>query len=517
MKNPTGKLLSHNIFRLFQAAATTNPETSAFITEAGQAVTYAQLQGRIEATAAGFRKQGVETDDRVLVFVPMSVGLYVTVLALFKIGATAVFVDEWADIKRLRKACRLADCRGFAATGLLRSLAWLIPEIRRIPVWLNPVDSSKPATEPVPTAAVNPADHALITFTTGSTGTPKAADRTHGFLAAQYRGLLPHLLPEPGQRVVTNLPIVALCYLGAGATVVLADFKARRPERFDARNLLERLRRFRVNTLVCSPYFLERLAVEVLERGAPVPSGLKKLLSGGAPVFPALARRAVAAFPDAEIQVAYGSTEAEPVAVLPARVLAASTGTTGLPAGKPDQSIRLAILPIGWDWHEVDPESWAAAQLAAGQIGEIVVSGAHVLTAYFRSPEAFREQKIRVGTAIWHRTGDAGYLSQDGSLILSGRCGQLIPMPDGDWQSIMACEIALAALPGVRLGTVLQVEGKWIAVLESDATKEALELLASVALPVPFDAVVVMRRIPRDSRHFSKIDYGRLRRELGSV
>ena len=144
-----------------------------------------------------------------------------------------------------------------------------------------------------------------------------------------------------------------------------------------------------------------------------------------------------ASAPEAAVVAVYGSTEAEPIAEIDRRAIepadrVAMQQGAGLLAGLPAPSIQLRILsdrwgtPLGpWRLEDLDRES-----LAAGEVGEIVVSGDHVLTGYLDG-RGDEETKIRVGDRTWHRTGDAGYLDRRGRLWLLGRASAKVIDDDG--------------------------------------------------------------------------------------
>jgi len=90
---------------------------------------------------------------------------------------------------------------------------------------------------------------------------------------------------------------------------------------------------------------------------------------------------------------------------------------TGLLAGRAVEEIELAVLPDRWGrpGAAMTPGDFAAARLAPGEAGEIVVSGGHVLSGYLDGV-GDEETKFRVGGSVWHRTGDAGRLDAAGRL-----------------------------------------------------------------------------------------------------
>jgi acyl-CoA synthetase (AMP-forming)/AMP-acid ligase II len=493
-----------NAVTLFEAAARRYPALPALI-ERDRTLTYAELQGEVDATAAWLRARGLGAGDRVLVFVPVSADLYRVLLALLKIGAVAVFIDEWASYARLSRCCEAADCRAFIGTGRTRWLGWLLPALRRVPLHLNAGDYRGCRTAPAgPTAPLAAAAPALITFTTGSTGRPKAANRTHGFLRAQHAALEPYLEPRPGRRALVALPIVVLSYLAGGACVVLADGLTGRPQRPRPERWFERIQQTGATELVASPYWALQLAQHCAGYG--LKTKLRRIFTGGAPVYPAQARALLRAFPEADVQIVYGSTEAEPIAVAAATEVAATA--PGLYAGAIDHRLQLAILPLNWTAVSAMPAAFGRAQLPPGATGEIVVAGPHVLDAYLG--DAGRS-KVVVGDIRWHRTGDAGWLDADGKLFLAGRCRQLIRRGDR-LISPFAAEARLAEVDGVSMGTVVERAGALIAVVESRLPAPVLEPRIRAALDFAVDRLVVVRALPRDPRHHSKIDYERAAR-----
>ena len=499
-----------NIVDLFSGKAKLFPDAIAIIYR-HKKTTFQGLANSVDETAQYFLQKGIQKNDRVLVFIPMSDDLYRVVLALFKIGATAVFLDEWVSIERLNACCRLAECRALVGSPKVRLLAWFVPGLRRIPLRLGLRCRRPRKTLPLPETTAD--DVALITFTTGSTGTPKAAIRTHGLLCEQFRALDPVLGLQPGEVCLAALPIVLLINLAAGVTSVIADFKGRKMAALKPEKITAQLRAHSVECLIASPFFVRKIAEHLLAEKADLPK-LTKVFTGGAPVFPAEARLFLEAFPSTRTQVVYGSTEAEPISTIAARTLAAIL-TDGLPVGRPEAVAQVKIIKI------IDapiaissgPEL-AKLEMKPGEIGEIIVSGQHVLREYLHNVAALRRNKIFVGDQCWHRTGDSGYLDRAGNLFLTGRCGTLIHRA-GQVLSPFLYEARFQEMDGVEVGTVVEVNGQLVAVVETAAGVDSVDL--STALASRFgliDKVVFTKKIPRDPRHHSKIDYERLKAEL---
>jgi acyl-CoA synthetase (AMP-forming)/AMP-acid ligase II len=507
--------------RLLERAAL-HPDRLAIV-EPGRRILFGELAGRVTAFSSELRRRGIRPGERVLLFVPMSVRLYVALLGTLHAGAVAVFVDAWADRRRLEAAVRAARPRAFVGTLKAHLLRLVSPAIRAIPVHLvagQDVGAGRARQDsPAPTTADTTA---LITFTTGSTGRPKAAARSHGLLWAQHEALAAHLGLDERDVDMPTLPVFVLNNLACGVTSVLPDFDPRRPAEIEPAAVLEQTRRHGVTSSSGSPAFYEKLCGWCAARGERLPLGA--LFTGGAPVLPPLARL-LASLEGTAAHVVYGSTEAEPIAGITARAMVQALdehGTRGgLCAGLPVPQIDLRIVRAHDGPLELGPAGWSGWELPSGDPGEIVVGGPHVLPAYLDDPDSDRANKIREGARVWHRTGDGGWLDRGGRLWLMGRVKQRVRRDGRTWWPLPA-EIAAMEEPGVAhaayLGQADPAHGER-AVLCVEAVGGTLSAeqrgsLARRVAPWPVDEVVALSRIPRDPRHASKTDAEALRAKL---
>ncbi len=503
-----------NIIDLFYDKARQYPNKTALVFR-NKKIAFKDFARSVDHTAQHFLNKGIQKGDRILVFIPMSIDLYRVVLAIFRIGATAVFLDEWVGINRLNTCCRMADCRAFVGSPKGRILAWFIPGLRRIPLHLGPGWSSSESLTALPKTSAD--DMALITFTTGSSGTPKAAIRTHRLLHEQFKALEPILAIHPDDICLTTLPIVLLINLAAGNTSVLGEFNSRKPATQKPEQLAGLLRKHAVNCLIASPFFVKNISEYLLNNAEECPS-LTKVFTGGAAVFSSEARLFQQALPKARITVVYGSTEAEPISSISGKTLAAmgyGSLPFGLPVGQPEPVAKVRILKITDEpvavSSEEDLDQWT---LLPDEIGEIIVSGPHVLQAYLHNQKALERNKIFVNDQCWHRTGDSGYLDQAGHLFLTGRCDTLISRGPA-WLSPFLYEARFQELTTVQAGTLVEVDKRLVAVVEPRAGVHPTSLRESIAtLSLYFDRLVFTKKIPRDPRHYSKIDYERLKKAL---
>lgn len=518
--------------------AARHPERTAIVEGSGASarrLTFDALDRRVRALAAGLAGRGIGPGDSVLLFIPMSADLYVALLACLHRGATAVFVDAWADRRRLDAAVRIADPKGFIGTPKAHLLRVISPAVRRIPVALAAGRRLLPLRRyEVPDAAgdalrVEGSAPALVTFTTGSTGTPKAAARSHDFLWAQHQVLAGHLQPLESDIDMPTLPVFVLNNLASGIPSVLPDFDPRRPADIDPARIHRQMLDERVTTSSGSPAFYDRLGRWCADNGKRIP--LRRLFTGGAPVLHPLARL-LDAVVDGDPDVVYGSSEAEPIAAIDAREMLAAEAARGDDAdhpggicvGPPVPQIDVKLLRPHDGPIVLDGGGWAAWEVGPGEVGEIAVAGAHVLAGYLNDPEAERQNKVRDGGRVWHRTGDAAWMDADGRLWLMGRVKERVQRAGRVWwggaaearvlevlELAKVPYVAYLGLPDAELGqrAVLCVEAPG-----GDLTSADREALVARLAPYPADEIRVLPRIPRDPRHASKTDMGALRELL---
>jgi olefin beta-lactone synthetase len=514
-----------NIAEILAARAADHPDDVAILDSSRRsprAITFAELDRAAARCATLLERSGLQRGDAVLVFQPMSVELYVALLAVFRLGLIAMFLDPSAGREHIERCCALHAPRGFIAGTKAHLLRLLSAALRRIPfqfviglpvpgaVRWSRADSLPPRQQIEP---VSPETAALLTFTSGSTGQPKAAVRSHGFLLAQHRALADSLHQTPGDIDLATMPIVLLANLASGVTSLIPSVDLRYPGAIDPAPVVAQMRSHKTVSSVASPAFFERLARHCAEQRLTLPS-CTKLFTGGAPVFPRLLDQMQAMAPAADIVAVYGSTEAEPIAHIARRELSeadhrAMLAGKGLLAGLPVSAIRLRILRDSWGYPvgPFDAEAFGKNCVPPDQPGEIVVSGGHVLPGYLNG-QGDEETKFRVEGVIWHRTGDAGYLDDAGRVWLLGRCSARIE----DQRGILypfAAETAVYQDARVRRAAMVAHKGRRVLAIEfhDGNTRADLAPIRAALAWTHLDDIRVCRRIPVDKRHNAKIDY----------
>jgi acyl-CoA synthetase (AMP-forming)/AMP-acid ligase II len=499
-----------NIVDLFSDATERNPNKTAIIYKNGK-ISFREFEKQVTHTAHYLINKGIGKNDRVLVFVPMSIDLYRIVLALFKIGAAAVFLDEWVSKKRMEECCKVAQCKAFIGILKAQIFALFLTELQKIPIRLGTAYSTDHSSNTFPVTFKG--DTALITFTTGTTGTPKAAKRTHGFLYNQFKALKEKIEPEEHDITMAVLPIVLLINLATGTTSVIADFKGSKPNSLKPGKIIQQLKKFGVNSIIASPFFVRKISECIIHNSVSIPF-MKKIFTGGAPVFPAEAAIYDKAFPEVKVEVVYGSTEAEPISSINIKKLIKEKNNIfqGLNVGKPDDGTTVKIIQIIDDDIRVKSENeLAAIELPIKEVGEIIVSGDHILREYYNNEEALNRNKIFIEKICWHRTGDSGYLDENGMLFLTGRCNTLI-YKNGKAVYPFVYENYFQSIMGVETGTVILLKEKITAVIELKDELQREAVRSNIKkLGQTFEKIIFLKKIPRDPRHNSKIDYQKLR------
>jgi olefin beta-lactone synthetase len=525
-----------NITRYLQAAVQRRPERPALAMGLGHdRLTYGELWDKVDRASTGLARAGLRPGDRVICMVPMSLDLYVILLGVLKAGGVAVFVDPWVGLRQVAAFAAFAEPRAYVGAFKSHLLRFLQPALRRLPLTITcgtrvggiPARLTLKELLSKPGNGVirerGPSDPALITFTSGSSGTPKGVNRTHGFLRAQHEALR-HEFPYADSDVdMSMFPVFALNNLALGISSVIPAIDFQRVAEMNAEAVLDSIEYHRVTTCTGSPPFFERL-VEYVESSPSRRPALRRILTGGAPVSNEQLLRFKNALPQTEILVVYGSTEAEPVAHVDCEQRLSGRSATrpahpGFCLGRVAPCVRSRIIRIVKGPVVLPETGWAGIELEDGEIGELVVAGDHVGRDYYRNAKAVAENKIvdPHGT-VWHRMGDTVYRDTNGMLWLAGRVHSTIwraghPVHAQLLEQAAARDkikqVAAVGLPDAALGErlVLAVHGG-----ETNPVR-LKQRLTGEGFPVD-EVVVSTTPLPVDPRHNSKIDYGRLRDQL---
>ena len=448
--------------------------------------TFADLDRLSDEIARGFAARGVKKGDRVGIAMRNSPSWVLSYMGAAKAGAIVTLLNGWWEPAEMEHAILLTDPRLIVADA---------PRAKRISERCSERDIiglriELPAREAladllgsgeVSLPDVVPEDEATILFTSGSTGLCKGALSTHRAVTTGTYSysvgliVLRELLEQDGRPPPTprTLASVPLFHVTGEVPVMLNSFVIGRcmviMPKWDAAEALRLIEKERITYFVGVP----TMSLELMnhpDRGRYDLSSLKDITAGGAPRPVSHVRRLQEEFPNAQPALGYGLTETNAIGCLNFwSNYAAKPGSTGR-AAKP--FVELAILGEG------------DRALATGETGEIAIRSAANIEGYWRNEEATRE----LFTADhFVRTGDVGYVDEDGYLFIVDRKKEII-LRGGENISaaeveaeLYACpavaEVAVFGAPDERLGEVpvaivLQKEG---GALDADGLRAFLD------------------------------------------
>lgn len=487
----------------------------------GLDLTYAELDDRAARLAATLRAGGARSGDRVAYVGFNSPAFLITMLATFRIGT--VFVPVNFRLAGRELSAVLAHADPVALVGehghrdVIDSVREPMTERRHLLVDddpATPVHGAIPGWAPwsVALADANAAsevvparfdDHAILMYTSGTTGLPKGVTLTYGNIWWNSVNVDSRIDTRRGDVTYAAAP---LFHVGALNSFVLRTIvrggRVVLRRSFDPRQFLSDIVEHRVNSLFAVPAMLAAVA-KVPGAFDEDLSALRSVVVAGAPVPPALitqfAERGVL------LQQAWGLTETAPFAThLPLERTLDKLGSAGI--AMPHTEVRV-----------VDVRTNRPVQ--SGETGEIVVRGPNVTPGYWQDPEATAAAFDADG---WFHSGDVGYFDADGYLFIADRLKDMI-ISGGENIYPAEVEHVLTAMPGVGdVAVVGAPDDEWGEIVVAVVSPErrvvvtleqireyAANHLARYKLP---RRLQVVDRIPRNAS--GKIDKRRVRQLL---
>ena len=407
----------------FMELAVRRQPDKTFVEIAGHSITYRQFQERALRTAGMFRSLGIDTGDRVCLFLPNCPEFLYCWFGLSAIGAIAVPVntaykrDETAYILNNSEAAGLVSHPSLA--DVADAASQLAPSVRArllVDDASSDVSLSGPAgwatfseklaaAEPVrDLPQVSPLDISMLVYTSGTTGNPKGVQVTHQMYVSAGQGFAHWTKATSEDRFFTCLPYFhanaqyysTMGTLAAGATLVVAD-------RFSASRFWDQVRAADatvVNFIGMMMPVLAKNPESESDRNNSV-----RLFYGS----PALAPEFLQEFQErfgTDIIVGFGMTETC-YGTIEKTGDRRRANSSGLPRQHPDPSFI----------NEIRISDDAGNPAGPDTVGEITIRNPATMLGYWRNQEQ-TDEALRGG---WLYTGDLGWLDDDGFLYFVDR------------------------------------------------------------------------------------------------
>jgi len=418
-------------------------------------LSFADLDRISDRLASGLASRGIAKGDRVGIAMRNCPAWIVTYMAILKAGGVATLLNGWWEPAEMEHAILLTEPKLIVADP---SRAKRIAErCGRFETVCLPIDAPveqaiaplvEGADESAHLPELSPDDDATILFTSGSTGDAKGALSTHRavttgvYTYAMSLIVLLAILTEDGKAPsgpARTLLSVPLFHVTVEVPVMLNSFVIGRcmviMPKWDASEALRLIEKEKVTYFVGVP----TMSLEVMnhpDRDKYDLSSLKDITAGGARRPVTHVERLKKEFPDAQPALGYGLTETNATGCANYwSSYAAKPASTGRPQ-KP--LVQLSILGAG------------DRTLAPLEVGEIGIRTAANIKGYWRNPDATEEAITPDGTV---RTGDIGYLDEDGYLFIVDRKKEII-IRGGENISAAEVEAECYACPSVAEAAV---------------------------------------------------------------
>ena len=289
---------------------------------------------------------------------------------------------------------------------------------------------------------------AVLLFTSGTTGEPKAAVLRHRNLASYLVSSLEFAGAAPDECALVSVPPYHIAAVSSTLSTTYVGRRVVQLERFEPLAWVETVRREQVTHAMVVPTMLNRILDVVEGDGEGLPS-LRSLAYGGGPMPMPVVERALRLLPGLDLVNAYGLTEtSSTIAIL-------GPDDHRLAFASDDADVRARLGSVGRPLPGVDVSIRDASgdPVPSGEVGTIWVRGDQVSGEYVGRPLDLPDG--------WFDTRDAGHVDDDGYLFVHGRLDDVI-VRGGENLSPGEIEAVLVEHPAVAEAAVVGVpDDEW--------------------------------------------------------
>ena len=266
---------------------------------------------------------------------------------------------------------------------------------------------------PKPDVSAEPDDVAVLLFTSGTTGHPKAAMLRHRHLVSYIIGTVEFMGAEDDECALISVPPYHIAGISAVLSSVYSGRRMVHLDAFKAESWVQSAREEAVTHAMVVPTMLGRI-LDVLEaKGERLPA-LRHLSYGGGRMPVPVVERALTALPHVDFVNAYGLTETSSTIA----VLGPDDHRRAMASVEPDARRQLASVGRPLPTIELEIRDASGAVLGPNEAGEVFVRGEQVAGEYLGRPHVLVDG--------WFPTNDAGYLDAAGYLYVEGRLDDVI-------------------------------------------------------------------------------------------
>ncbi|MFC8128264.1 long-chain fatty acid--CoA ligase [Streptomyces sp. NPDC057302] len=410
--------------------------------------TVRESAGRIARLAGALRELGIEPGDRIAMLALNSDRYLEYLMASWWIGAAVNPVNiRWAG-PEIRYSLEQSGTRVLFVDDTFAPLVEQLRDVldvivhcgeQPLPEGLLSYEDLLAGADPVADGRHGGDTLAGVFYTGGTTGFPKGVMLSHANMIVSSLGSQAGgQVAVPGGRMLHAAPLFHLAALAAWNMQMLVGGVHVVIPAYEPVAALRAIERHQVSTALLPPVMIQML-VDHPDREDYDLSGFQSFIYGASPMPEALLKRAMAAFPAARFTQAYGMTEVAPVATL-------LTGADHADGARLRSAGRAAphceVKVVGPD----------GTELPRGDVGEVVLSGGHVMSGYWDKPE----ESAAVLCDGWFRTGDGAYMDEDGYLYIVDRIKDMI-VTGGENVYSAEVENALAQHPAVASCAIIGV------------------------------------------------------------
>ena len=388
-----------SVIKEFSSVAAERP-TKAAICQGGEVITYRKLETKASCLADALRAAGVAASTPVGLCVEQSIAFVVGALGIIKCGAAYVPLDPASPTARLDFMIHDAGISRVVTTSRQQSRVRAKAQM----LLLDGLTSSAldPSVEDV-----KPEQLAYVMYTSGTTGTPKGVEITHGSVANLVRWCRRAFQVVPADRTTLFAPVgfdaavrELWPHLTSGCTLVIP------PE--DLLRNPEQLQKWLILNEITISYLPTVLASRLVRMSWPTQAKLRYVYTGG----DALRDYPIQGLPFRFVNE-YGPAECT---VFASSAIVPSIGNSTQPPtiGRPIDGVQIYLL---------DDD---LAEVSSGETGEIYIGGEGLARGYRNNPELTSQRFVQGihgesrGKRIY-KTGDLGRYTVDGELSFMGR------------------------------------------------------------------------------------------------